>query len=232
MTNEDANIIKNSRFGKMIGDDFVQQVVISSYPKVLKQGEFAFQEGDTTLGMYIVIEGLIKLLRYSNDGREMVLHIAEPGDCFAEAAAFLDHYPANALAAVKSKVLVFPKNELISLAKSNAKFSFFLMQSMAKWLKMLVAKIEELTLNDGTSRIARYLLSNMDDRRSVVGETGLTVSLQIKKLELAALLNMQLPSLSRIMKNLKNQGVIDVQGRNIKILNSQELKRLTLPPLK
>ncbi|MEL6964249.1 MAG: cyclic nucleotide-binding domain-containing protein, partial [Pseudomonadota bacterium] len=64
----------------------------------LKRGDLVFATGDKTRGLFRVEDGLIRLVRHAADGREVTLHLAKPGDFFAEASLFSESYHCDAIA--------------------------------------------------------------------------------------------------------------------------------------
>ncbi len=194
-------------------------------------GSTLFREGDVGAGLFMILSGSVKLIRLGRDGRETILHIAEPPGVIAEAALFIGRYPASAVVLNDCELLFLPKERAFALMEKNGPFARFLLDGMSLWLKRMVVQIEQLTTNDATARLSRYLLELYEKTPPKISPTAPRVTLPVKKGELALLLNMQLPSLSRIFRKLQDERVIEVRGKSIVLLEPAALRRMTLPPL-
>src|SRR5690348_16386784 len=77
--------------------------------RTLAAGEVLFRQGAPPSAIYRVESGRLRLERRTLDGQLVILHAAERGEFFAEAALFADAYHCDAVAAVPSRVLIYPK---------------------------------------------------------------------------------------------------------------------------
>jgi CRP/FNR family transcriptional regulator, dissimilatory nitrate respiration regulator len=223
------NLLVESNFGRAVGKNICSELVAHSKAHRYSAGTMIFQEGDAAQGIYFILQGMIKLTRISPDGRENVLHFVEPPHLFAEAAIFLRKYPATAIAMADCEVLFVNEQSVLDLVRRHEEFLRFLFHMMAQWLERLVAKIDQLTLNDGTSRVARYLLSLLAENEW--DDSAVEVVLPVKKGDLADLLNINQPTLSRILRRLQDNHLIAVKARTIQFHDLGALRKLTLPPL-
>jgi CRP-like cAMP-binding protein len=226
-----TQIFLASSFGKAVGEEVCTGILRRAERQEWPANSMVFAEGDEAAGMYFVAKGLIKLARITPDGRENVLTFVEPAGMFAEAAIFLGKYPATAMALADTELLLLRRRDIMELISKHELFLSFMFGAMARWLQRLVTKIDQLTLSDGTARVARYLLSQLEKQKSQVEYKVPRVNLPSKKGDLATLLNMNQPSLSRIFRRLQDEKIIDVQGRTIYLNDLQALNKLTLPPL-
>lgn len=221
----------SSSFGKAVGEEVCVEILHRAEKQSWPANSMVFQEGDEAAGMFFVAKGLIKLARITPDGRENVLTFVEPPGLFAEAAIFLGKYPATATALAETELLLLRRRDMTELISKHESFLNFLFGAMARWLQRLVTKIDQLTLSDGTARVARYLLLQLEKQKPPLDYKVPRVSLPSKKGDLATLLNMNQPSLSRIFRRLQDEEIIDVQGRIIYLNDLPALNKLTLPPL-
>ncbi|MGQ9456014.1 MAG: Crp/Fnr family transcriptional regulator [Armatimonadota bacterium] len=207
---------------KLSEDDLIAIRLVARRVRMPKN-RVLFHEGDPCHGFYIVEAGAVRLYKESRNTREHTLHIALPGDCFGEAALFLDTgYPASA-ATVKDSSLVFiRRDEFLNILKSNPRVSFALMGSMALWAHRLVNSIELLTLKDAGERLASYLLAKCPD-----SECKPVIELEVTKRMLASHLGITGETLSRLLARFEAEGFIEVVGRKIRILSLKGLRRLS-----
>jgi CRP/FNR family transcriptional regulator len=168
----------------------------------------------------------VKLYKVSPDGKEQILHVVSAPDAFAEAALFLEgSYPAFAEALSDSQLLFFPKRDFIQLIEKNAQLSINMIVSLSQFLKRFASLIEELSLKEVSSRIAKYLI-DLSLKLSKEGKSSKEVELDLSKTQLALKLGTISETLSRTLAKMKARGIIDVKKNRILILNREALEEL------
>ena len=225
-----AQLLLGSEFGQAVGRDVCLELLSHAKMKNYPPDTIIFQEQEDARNLFIVVRGMVKLTRISWDGRESVLAFVEPPHLFAEAAIFLGKYPATAITLADTDLLLVDAQTVLDMVRRHESFLRFLFGMISQWLQRLVARIDQLALNDGSARVARYLLSLCPEAKT--GGTGiLELTLPTKKGDLADLLNMNQPSLSRILRRLQDNGLITVQARTIRLHDLEALRKLMMPPL-
>lgn len=208
---------------------------IKSYSK----SEVIFFETEPYLGFYGVIEGLVKIYKISNEGREHIIHIEYPGSTFAEVPMFEKNsetslsdlrYPANAMAIEENTVVIkVPTKPFLEFMKQNTNICFKLLSSLAKRLRFLNTHIESVTLDDVSKRLVKYLLIEMEhpqkEKSKIKNENY--IELEISKYDLASHLGTIKETLSRALKKLQANNIIDVNGKKIVIKDLAALKNST-----
>jgi CRP/FNR family transcriptional regulator len=190
--------------------------------QVLKRGEIIFSEGDEGKGFYIVVEGRVKIYKLSSEGKEKILHIFGPGEPFGEVPVFAgQHFPANAETLEKCRVFFLPRNRLIEQIERNPSLALNMLAILSKRLRQFTVQIEHLSLKEVPGRLAAYLLYASDREGGVE-----TFRLDITKGQLASLLGTIPETLSRIFSKMNKQGLIDVSGPHISILDRAGLEEL------
>ncbi len=191
------------------------------------RGETLFSEGEEATGFYLLISGSIKLCRMSPDGREKVLHFVQPRETFAEAAFFGDgKYPAEARAMEAGEVLYLPRQGFMELMSHNPNFAFNLVVSLSLMLRQFVRQIEELSFADVTSRLASFLVRRAAEDSTKFGGI-IYIDLGIKKGELASRLGTASETISRTLRKLKDEGIIEVQGNRVVVHQMEKLQKLS-----
>src|SRR5512141_610447 len=99
---EKLQILKKSLLFSGLDEENLKEVAIIATKRSFARGESLFTEGEPAAGFYLLASGSIKLCKFSQDGKEKVLHFVHPSETFAEAAFFGDgKYPAEARALAK-----------------------------------------------------------------------------------------------------------------------------------
>lgn len=199
-------------------DELCDIVVTETYGK----GETIFSEGDDGRGFYIAESGSIKIYKVSLDGKEQILHFFGKGEPFGEVPVFTGKpFPANAMALKKSRLLFFPREAFVSLLLKDPSLALNMLAVLSMRLRQFTVQIENLSLKEVPGRLAGHLiwLSNEQNTRE-------TVTLEISKGQLASLLGTIPETLSRILSKMAGEGLIDVNGKTITILDYDGLEYL------
>ena len=189
----------------------------------LKRGRVLFSEGDKAEGFYAVMSGTIKIYKLSPEGKEQILHIFGTGEPFGEVPVFAGGaYPASAEALEDSRVMFFPRAEFVSLIRREPDLALAMLAVLSMRLRQFTHLVENLSLKEVPGRLAAFLLQS----DSEAGNGDDAVELNIAKGQLAGLLGTIPETLSRILGRMSQQGIIDVQGRRILILDRTALEKL------
>jgi len=212
-------------FAELKEEDLKRIRAVAS-PRRVGRKEVLFGEGEEAKGFYVVLSGKVKLYKMSPEGKEQILHIVSAPDAFAEAALFLEgNYPAFAEALADSQLLFFPKRDFIQLIERNPQLSINMIVSLSHFLRRFASLIEELSLKEVTSRLAKYLI-DLSLKSSKEGKHAREVDLDLSKSQLASKLGTISETLSRTLTKMKAKGVIDVKKDRILILNRKLLEEV------
>jgi CRP/FNR family transcriptional regulator len=183
-----------------------------------------FWEGDEGVGFYIVTAGLVKVYKMSSEGKEQILHIYGPGQPIGEVPVFAgQHFPANAQAVDKSRLLFFPRQDFIDLISANPSLALNMLAVLSMRLRQFTVQIENLSLKEVPGRLASYLMYLSEEQASPE-----RVRLPISKGQLASLLGTIPETLSRIFSKMTVQNYIDVQGSDIELKDRGALEDLAV----
>lgn len=185
--------------------------------------EFIFSEGDEGSGFYAVVAGKVKIYKLSPDGKEQILHILGPGESFGQVAVFLGRsFPANAQTIADSRLMFFPRNAFVSLISGNPSLAMRMLAVLSMRLRQFTVQIENLSLKEVPGRLASYLVILSREQ-----ESEDEVTLPISKGQLASLLGTIPETLSRIFAKMGAQGLIEVKGRKIRLVDRNGLEEVS-----
>jgi CRP-like cAMP-binding protein len=197
-----------------LSDVELQRVSAHALRQSLEEGQWLFSQGDPAKRFYLVQSGQIRLFRLSPEGAEKVIEIVSPGQTFAEALMFLNapRYPVCAAALGPAKVIAIDARDFAAMLRESVDTCFVVMGALSQRLRGLIGEIDNLTLHTAKSRVARYLLAHCpEDRRAF--------ELDVRKGVLASRLSVKPETFSRVVKQLTQDGIIEVHGAHITILN-------------
>lgn len=185
-----------------------------------------FWEGREAQGFFILLTGQVKLTKTSPDGKEYILRIVNPGETFGEAAVLAEAgYPATAVALEDCQTLYFPKADFLALLTSSPTLARNMLATMSRLLFHLTKQLEDLSLKEVLSRLARYLLDQCQETHGRIAD-NLSFDLPISKTHLAAYLGTISETLSRTLGRLKSMGAIVEEKGHITIKDSALLQSI------
>jgi CRP-like cAMP-binding protein len=211
--------LKKGHLFAQLSDEQLSRVARNAVKKHLLQDEILFDQGDTADRFYYVLKGQIKLFRISPAGNEKIIEVVTPGSTFAEALMFLSrpHYPVGAQALIEAELISVDSKDFARMLRESVDTCFLMLADMSQRLRGLVREIDELSQYSAISRVAAYFLQ-------VAPADAREFELPVPKQVLASRISVKPETLSRIMKQLTNRGLISVNGNMIRILDLKELE--------
>jgi CRP/FNR family transcriptional regulator, dissimilatory nitrate respiration regulator len=189
-----------------------------------RRGDMLVRGGEVLPGVFVVGYGQAKLALRTSPARERVLRIVSAGQSFGAAAMLLGRasaYEASAL--VDAKLVVVPAAPICGLMEREPRFAHSLSRALAERVLELCEELEALSLQSGGQRLASYLGSLA---QPVNGHGGWAARLPISKTLVAARLSMNKETLSRLLRRLAAEGMIEVSRSEIVIRDRDALARL------
>lgn len=195
------------------------RLALATEMRPLERGDRVFSRGDAPTGMYVVVYGEIRLLARSASGGERLTGVVEPGRSFGEPVMFLER-PAlvDAEAATDAMVLHVPKQAVFAEIERDPQFARRMIAGLSQRIETFVQEQERRTVG-GRARLADYLA-----RRAAQAPEA-TLTLPASKAALASHLHLTAEHFSRLLRELVDDGLIQVQGRRITVLDSERLQR-------
>ena len=190
----------------------------------LAKGELLFHKGDAVSGFYVLVFGQIKLAITSPQGNEKVVEILGPRQSFGEAVMFMERpYPVSAEAILDSMVVHIASAGVFALLASDTLFAKRMLAGMSMRMHSLLMDVESYSLRSSVQRVIGYLLQQCvaEDATSA----SLVISLPAAKTLIASRLNLTPETLSRVFHELTVSGLIDVQGKQITIIDIHKLRQ-------
>lgn len=219
-----SQALKNSSLFKELGHDQIERIALQSRVIDFSRGQSVFNRGDRAIGLYILLEGQLKLGLTSPQGAEKIISIISPGESFGEAVLYLERqFPIYAEAIQDSKILLVPKNLIFSMLYSDPHYALKMLAGLSIRMHQLIQNIEMLSLQSSTQRFIAYML-----QISATAKDATKIKLPANKLTIASLLNLTPETLSRILTKLKQLELIEVEGGSLTIADIKKLRNYDL----
>ncbi len=191
--------------------------------KRLARGDMVFRVGEPCEEFHVTVVGQIKLFAISPQGQEKVIELAGPGNSFAEALMFTGKpYIVNAQALTDTLLLTVKKQAVVDEIERDPKFCMRMLAGISRRLHGLVHDVQAYALHSGLQRVIGYLLR--DQAMDEAPASGVvTVSLPVSKATIASRLSLTPEYFSRVLHELETEGLIEIDKRDIRILDAQRL---------
>jgi CRP-like cAMP-binding protein len=203
--------------------DELQRLATGCTLKRLQRGELVFRCGEPCEAFHVCVTGQVKLFVLSPAGQEKVIEIIAPGQSFAEALMFTGRpYILSAQVLTDALVLTIAKAAVTGEIERDARFAMRMLAGISRRLHGLVHDVQAYALHTGLQRVIGYLLRDQQAEDCVSGEV-ITVSLPVSKATIASRLSLTPEYFSRVLHELESVGLIEVDKRDIHILDAQRL---------
>ncbi|MDP1902443.1 MAG: Crp/Fnr family transcriptional regulator [Rubrivivax sp.] len=197
--------------------------------KRLARGEAIFRVGQACNEFHVTVTGQVKLFALSPSGAEKVIEIVGPGHSFAEALMFTDRpYIINAQTLTETLLLSVSKKAVIGEIEADSRVALRMLAGVSRRLHGLVQDVQANALDSGMQRVIGYLLRDPQVQDGHSGEV-VTVSLPVSKATLASRLSLTPEYFSRVLHELEVAHLIEVDKRDIRILDAPGLARYAAP---
>lgn len=195
-----------------------QEVCNLAISRKLESGDILFHQGDKAERFYLLLHGQIKLIRVLLEGQEKLVEVISAGQSFAEALLFSGarHYPVTAGALKNCTLVSIDGAHYRQLLESQPKICLDLLAAFSIRLHQRLNEIDTLSLANASRRVARYLC-----QQQAAGNGK--IQLSVPKRLIASQLGIQPETFSRILHRLIDAGLIAMERRDIRVLDSLSL---------
>lgn len=188
-------------------------------------GAAIFHEGEVTDRVVLLLSGRAKVSTVTEDGKEVVLGVRDPGDLLGEFSA-LDGQPtsANVIAMEPADALVLETASFRAWLSEHPATALLLLEMVLARLRDADRKRVEFSAHDTVGRVARRLFE-LAERFGVERDGGVEISLPLTQDELAAWTGASRVGVSQALKALRERGWVETRRRSITVLDMEALKR-------
>jgi len=188
----------------------------------LPSGTVIYRQGDPCKGLYVVVQGQVKLALQASQGAEKVVELIGPGGCIGETAIMRGcPHVLTAETIVETRLVHLSKAAAQEELERTPVFARSLILSLSSRMHHLIEAFEDCMLRSGTERVIGYLINRLPAGANGGGET---ITLAVKKGIIASQLNLTQEHFSRILHELKLKGLIEVKGRSVRVADVARLR--------
>jgi CRP/FNR family transcriptional regulator len=218
---ETLSVIRKAPVFSQLDDRTLRAFVEQCQTIRVKAGGQVLRPSQPADRFFAVLSGQVKIYKLSPRGDEQILHLYGPGETFGEAAMWAKiDFPAHADAVEDARLLVVPRETLRRALTENAELAMGMLAGLSAKLREFNLLIERLSLMEVPARLAGTLLQLAQKAGSP------SFRLEQSKRELAAQIGAVPETLSRALAKMKKQGVIQVKGSQIRVLDMDALREM------
>ncbi len=205
----------------------IGQVAIEKHYR--KDETIILEEDDTNLSFFIIVTGQVKVYLTGVDGREAILALLKEGEFFGE-MSLLDGEPrsASVKAVENSKILMVRREDFLEELRKFPDVALEMLAEISRRLRKANKQISSLALMSVYGRIASCLIQLMEEqgvRTKATDGTRMTlIRNRPTQQEISEMAGTTRETVSRVLNNLQKKGYIVMQGKDLIILQEDELK--------
>ena len=216
------DFLSNLPLFRDLGADEIARIAAGSVEVDAPRGTVLVNRGDPCRGFHIVIFGQVKLALRAPSGDEKVVELIGPGMSFGEPVMFLDEpYMVSAMTLADSLLLHVASDVVYAEIERDPGFARRIIAGLSSRLQHLIADLEAVSLRSGTQRVIGYLLR---DNPEPGATNTLRVTLPARKGVIASRLNLTHEHFSRILHELIEASLIEVNGLQVTIPDIARLR--------
>ena len=185
-----------------------------------RKKDLIFREGENPRWLYFVESGKVKVFKTSDDGRELIVKVAQAGDFLGFLALFSENiYPESASALEDCTIKLVPRQDFVALVFGNRDVNARFIKMLAGHIAEREQQLIELAYNSVRKRAATALAQ--------LCEQSGTTDIHLLREDLAALAGTAKETLIRTLTDFKNEGMIDIKEGVVHVLKLDKLKHLS-----
>ncbi len=203
-------------------EDIQNHISLSNY----KKNEFIFKEGENPSGLIFLLEGKVIIYKEGVGGREQIIRMTKPLGLIGYRALLAEELHIGSAIALEDSIIghISP-DYLHHKLLTNPKFSFKILQKLARELGFSNARTVTLTQKHIRGRLAESLL--LLKEKYGWENDGATLKVYLSREDIANLSNMTTSNAIRTLSTFAGEKVIAIDGRKIRILDFHRLEKIS-----
>ena len=217
-------VFNEESFKENLSDEDFKKYLFEKQQLSFKKGHLLFEDGKKPKGVYYIEKGTLKLSKSGVYGKEQILRFVKEGDLIGYRSLLCgEDFQASAEAMSDIEVTFLPTEVFMHLLEVDTKLCFSMLQKIAFELGESSNTVTFLAQKTVRERLAEILLL-LEQKLGTNPEGFIQISLTRE--EIANIIGTATESAIRLISEFKNDNLIEVEGRNIKIVNHEKLMKV------
>lgn len=210
----------NSSLGNL--DDL--RALISKHELLnFKAGDLIYEAGRQSNSFFLIKRGVVKSHRVDSQGKELITELYREDDFFGNTSfKAISAYQEFATAIEDTQIYVVSKEQLHKILANNGRVTLELVEILSHSLSGIKEQLMDMAYGSVRKKTANTILLFAEKIRKFPLK-----SIRISRADLAGVAGMAPESLIRTLSDFKKEGLIEIEGRNIKLLNADALKNIS-----
>ena len=222
--NKFQNVFNDKAFKEILSKEDYTKYINAKQTLFFNKGESLFEEGRNVEGVFFIESGTAKLYKLGFNRKEQILRFIKEGDIIGYRALLIgEAYQATAEAMSDLQATYIPADVFLHLLEVYPQLSFAMLQKISFELGESSNTVTFLAQKTVRERLAEVLLL-LEQKLGTDPEGFIKISLTRE--EIANLIGTATESAIRLISEFKQDNYIEVEGRNLKILNHEKLRKL------
>ncbi|MEK7761916.1 MAG: Crp/Fnr family transcriptional regulator [Nitrospirota bacterium] len=218
--------LKHIRLFDGISPSEMQEMEKITRMEEVKKRQPLYLPGDPSSNVYLLKRGRVKIANTAPNGKEVTFDILEPGEVFGELDVLEDAPRSTSAETLDDAVIcVIPRKDFDQYLAMHPTVMFKLTKLIGLRLKKIQSRVEDLVFRDVPARLA-HLLSELGKTEGIADKQGIRLKVKLTHQEMANLIGCSRETVSTTMGQFRDDGLIQMDGRTITILNPNALSRL------
>lgn len=219
--------VKRIGLFRELTEEELKQVALMSDMLSLRRGQQIFMQGDPGGYVYCLVSGWVKISRFCQEGKELIVKIIMPGEIFGEILGGGEAVQDTMAQAMEDVLLcLIPRKSFKQLLQVHPELSFRLIELIGIRLKWIESRIADLVCKDVQARLATILLHLARDH-GTRDSRGVLLRPRITQQHLADLIGASRGVVNQTLGDFRRRGLISIEGRRIIISDRNALASFT-----
>jgi len=202
----------------------IEKLLSSKETFQFRRGNVIYTEGSRITGCYCVSSGIIKIYKTGSDGKEQIIRFAKAGELIGFRSFFNNEAACTTAQILEDSTLCYiPGDLMIHFVKFNGNFAMDLLQLACKELGEANSYMTDIAQKTVRERLAEVLL-NLKENFGL--NTSQVLQISLTREELANIVGTATESVIRLLSEFKEDQIIELQGRQIRLVNPVALAKL------
>ena len=194
----------------------------SGTEKKFKKGEVIYKEGEYSNNAFLIYKGSVKSIKFNEFGKELIINIYKADDFFGFAAIIENsHYYETIMAMENTEILAISKTILQQILENNFKLSLEIFQLINDNLIEIKDQLLQMAYGSMRRKTAITIL-----KFARMMNKNPSNSINISRRDLAGVAGIATESLIRTLADFKKSGILEIEGRNIRIIDLEKLESI------
>jgi len=217
--------LKNCPLFERLTPEQVKQIENASLAKKFSKGNMIYMPHDASESVFLLTSGRIKLYHVTQEGKQALLALIEPGEIFGELAVFEeDGREEFAEAMAESTLIKIPREEMQQLMEAHAPVALGVTKLMGFRRRRIERRLKSLLFRSNRDRLV-HLLLELAEKYGRESEDGVLLTIKLSHQELASIIGSTRETVTVVLGELQQQDLIAIQRRQVLIKQLEHLAK-------